>query len=106
MLQRKPIYWFIGISFTLAWILFLLPLAAGAPGTTTRQTITLVCWTAAMWAPGIAALIVTRFVLKRPLRILGLGRLGEKRTYLWAWLIPIGLAIATGLLTFLFSPDN
>ncbi len=106
MIQRKPILWFIGISFTLAWILFLLPLAAGAPGTATRQTVTLACWTAAMWAPGIAALIVTRFVLKRPVRILGLGRLGEKRIYLWAWLIPIGLAIATGILTFLFSPGK
>jgi len=82
MLQRKPIFWFLMISFTLSWILFLLPLASGAPGTGTRQTATLVCWTAAMWAPGIAAMLVTRFVLKRPLRILGIGRLGEKRAYL------------------------
>src|SRR5512139_329794 len=103
MLQRKSITWFIILSFTLAWILFLLPLAAGAPGTMTRQTTTLVCWSAAMWAPGIAALIVMRYVMKKPLRTLGLGRLGEKRAYLWAWLLPIGLTIATGILTFVFK---
>ena len=103
MLQRRPLLWFIAISFTLAWALFLLPLASGAPGTAARQTATLVSWSAAMWAPGIAALIVTRFVLKRPIRMLGLGRLGEKRAYLWAWLLPIGLAIATGFISYLFN---
>ena len=103
MLQRRPLIWFLVISFTLAWILFLLPLASGAPGTATRQTATLVSWSAAMWAPGIAALIVTRFVMKRPIRMLGLGRLGEKRAYLWAWLLPIGLAIATGLFSYLLT---
>jgi membrane protease YdiL (CAAX protease family) len=106
MLQRKSLIWFLLISFILAWTMFLLPLASGAPGTQVRQTATIVSWTAAMWAPGIAALAVTRFVLKRPLKTLGLGRLGEKRTYLWAWLLPIGLAIATGIFTFLFSPDK
>jgi membrane protease YdiL (CAAX protease family) len=106
MLPRKSLAWFLVISFTLAWIMFLLPLASGAPGTATRQTVTLVSWTAAMWAPGIAALIVTRYVLKRPVRTLGLGRLGEKRAYLWAWLLPIGLAIATGILSYIFSPDK
>ena len=106
MIQRRPLIWFISISFILAWILFLLPLASGAPGTATRQTATLVCWTAAMWAPGIAALVVTRFIMKRPVRMLGLGHLGEKRAYLWAWLLPIGLAIATMFFTYLFSPDK
>jgi uncharacterized protein len=104
MLQRKPLIWFIGISFVLAWTLFLLPLTVGAPGTTTRQIVTLVCWSAAMWAPGIAALVVLRFVMKKPLGTLGLRRLGEKRAYLWAWLLPIGLTLATGVLTYLFTP--
>jgi uncharacterized protein len=106
MIQRRPLIWFLSISFILAWILFLLPLASGAPGTVTRQTATLVGWTAAMWAPGIAALLVTRFMLKQPLRILGLGHLGEKRAYLWAWLLPIGLTIATGILTLLLEPGK
>lgn len=106
MLQRRALLWFIVISFTLAWALFLLPLALGTSSPVTRQTATLVSWSVAMWAPGIAAIIVTRFVLKRPIRMLGLGRLGEKRAYLWAWLLPVGLAIATGFFSYLFSPDK
>ncbi len=105
-MQRKPLLWFLIIAFSLAWILFLLPMAFGDPGTMQRQTITLVCWSAAMWAPGVAALIVTRFVLRKPLKTLGLGRLGEKRTYLWAWLLPIGLSILTGVFSWMFSPDK
>jgi len=99
MIQRNSIIWFLGIAFSLAWILFLAPIAFGPPGSANRQVMTLVCWSIAMWAPGLAALLVRRFVEHKPLRTLNLGRLGEKRMYLWAWLLPIALTILTGLLT-------
>ena len=34
----------------------------------------------------------------------GIGLPGRKARYLWAWLLPIGLAIATGLFSYLFNP--
>lgn len=105
-MERKSLLWFLILAFSLAWILFLLPLAFGAPGSLQRQTMITICWAAAMWAPGVAALIVTRLVLKMPIRQLGLGRLGEKRVYLWAWLTPIVLSLITGLLSWLFQPDK
>ena len=59
-----------------------------------------------MWAPGITAIVVMRFVMKKPLGALGLRRLGKRRAYLWAWLLPIGLTLATGVLTYLFTPGT
>jgi membrane protease YdiL (CAAX protease family) len=91
------------IAFGLAWILFVLPLAFGAPGTISRQTASLVCWAAAMWAPGIAAILTTLKVDRQPFGSLHLGRLGDKRAYLWAWLLPLALTTATGLLTWLLG---
>jgi membrane protease YdiL (CAAX protease family) len=102
MLDRKPLLWFLAIAFGLAWILFILPIRFGAPTAPLRQTLTLVFWSAAMWAPGLAAIVATRFAAGKPLATLNLGRLGEKRAYLWAWLLPPLLSIATGLLTWLF----
>ena len=93
MVNRKALVSFIVITFGIAWTLFLLPLAVPTSDVQTRQLVTLGLWSAAMWAPGLAALIVTRFVLGRPLRTLGLGRLGPKRYYLWAWLLPPLLAL-------------
>jgi membrane protease YdiL (CAAX protease family) len=103
MIDRKSLLWFLAISFSLSWILFLVPLFFGEAGSTTRQLITTSSWAVAMWGPGLAAILVTRFVRKEPLRTLNLNRLGDKRTYLWAWLLPFGLAIAAGLLTWAFG---
>ena len=100
---RKSLIWFLIITFGLAWILFLLPIPFGTPDSAIRRTISSVGWTAAMWAPGLAALLVTRFVDRQPLSNLNLKRLGEKRVYLWAWLLPIAFAIPTGLLTWAFG---
>jgi len=99
MLERKPLIWFLIIAFGLAWPLFLLPIAFGPPGTPARQYSSLISWALAMWAPGIGALIATRYAAGEKLRTLNLGRLGPKRYYLWAWLLPPVLAIVTGLLT-------
>ncbi len=56
-----------------------------------------------MWMPGLSALIVTRRVEGKPIRSLNLRRLGPRRAYLWAWLVPPFLAVLTGLLTWIFG---
>lgn len=94
--NRKSILVFLAIAFGLAWILFLLPLVLG-------QGIALFAWSAAMWAPGLAAIIATRKVDNEPLNTLGLNRLGERRAYVWAWLTPAVLAVAAGALTVLLG---
>ena len=103
MINKKSLLFFLLIAFALAWTLFLLPLLAGAPGSSLRQTVSLVCWAAAMWAPGLAAILTTRLVEKGPLSSLNLRRLGEKKVYLWAWLLPLVLTLLAGLLTWLFG---
>ena len=103
MLNRKPLIWFLIIAFTLAWAFFLLPLALGQPGSTTRLIGTQVLWSLAMWAPGLGAIIATRWVAGEKLGTLNLRRLGDWRAYLWAWLLFPVLAFATGLLTWAFG---
>jgi membrane protease YdiL (CAAX protease family) len=56
-------------------------------------------WAVAMWMPGMAAILVTRFVAREKISSLNLGQLGPKKYYLWAWLVFLGLSICTGLLT-------
>lgn len=101
MINRKSLTWFLIITFGLAWPLFLLPLAFGPLGSAAWQGVAAITWALAMWAPGVAAILVTRFINRQPVRSLNLGRLGEKRAYLWAWLAPIGLALLAGLFTWL-----
>ncbi len=103
VIRQKSLVVFLIIAFAVAWALFLLPLAFGAPGSPTRQTVTLISWSIAMWAPGIAALIAVKLVEKKPVSSLNLKRLGNWRTYLWAWLVPIFLTIAAGVLTWIFG---
>ncbi len=103
MINRKPLTLYLILSFTLAWIFFLLPLTMGEPGTQTRQVAPSIFFMLAMWMPGLAAIIVTLFVKKEKLSSLRLNRLGPKRYYLWAWLLFPALAILTGILTFIFN---
>lgn len=103
MIQRRSIVWFVVIAFSLAWVLFLLPLGAGDPTSLSRQTVTQFAWAAAMWAPGLAAILVTRFVDRESLAALNLTHLGDLRVYLWAWLAPIGLALLAGVATWLLG---
>jgi membrane protease YdiL (CAAX protease family) len=103
MLNRKPLIWFLIIAFGLAWVLFLLPLAFGPLGSTTRQIATTVLWALAMWAPGLGAIVATRWVAGEKLGTLNLRRLGDWRAYLWAWLLFPALAVVTGLLTLAFG---
>lgn len=103
VIHRKSLLTYLIIAFSGAWVLFVLPLAIGEPGTTTRLAATQIAWAAAMWAPGVAAVIAQRFVDHEPISKLGLARLGPARIYLIAWLFPPLLTIAAGLLTYLFG---
>lgn len=103
MINRKSLTYYLIIAFALAWILFVVPILFGPPTSATRQTVSLITWSLAMWAPGLAAILVTRNVKKKPLSSLSLRRLGDRRTYLWAWLVPPFLVVITGLLTWLLG---
>jgi membrane protease YdiL (CAAX protease family) len=103
MLDRKPLIVFLSIAFGVSWPLFVLPLAFRGAAPETQQVVVLVAWSLAMWGPGLGALVATRFVAKKSLRSLNLGRLGQKRMYLWAWLLPPALAVAAGLFTVLLG---
>jgi membrane protease YdiL (CAAX protease family) len=94
------------IAFGLAWPLFVLPIAFGSPGATSRQAATMIAWAAAMWAPGIGAIVATRLVAGEPIRTLGLRRIGPRSVYLWVWILPIIAAIVTGLLTVLLGAGH
>ncbi|GAB4497535.1 MAG: CPBP family intramembrane metalloprotease [Anaerolineales bacterium] len=103
MIEKKNSYWFLGITLLLSWPLFLAPLALGEIDTTTKQLTVQGLWAAAMWAPGIAAIITTLFIAKQPFSSLRLNTLGPKRFYLWAWFLPIALIVLGGLFTLLFG---
>lgn len=103
MIERKHIYWFLGITVLISWPLFLAPLAFGDMDAATKQLTTQGLWAAAMWAPGIAAIITTLFIAKKPFSSLRLNTLGPKRFYLWAWFLPAVLTLVGGLFTLLFG---
>jgi membrane protease YdiL (CAAX protease family) len=103
MIERKYIYWFLTITVLISWPLFLMPLALGDMDATTKQLTTQGLWALAMWGPGIAALITTLFIAKKPFSSLRLNTIGPKRFYLWAWFLPVVLTIVGGLFTLLFG---
>jgi len=97
MIERKPLLWFLGIAFVISWTLFCAPLLLVNAGTesATRQLIYTAFFALAMWGPGIAAIVTTLLVEKKPFSALRLNTLGPKRFYLWAWLLPPALTLAT-----------
>jgi len=56
-----------------------------------------------MWVPGLSVLVVTTFITHEPLAATGLKRLGIRRYYLWAWLLPILLTLLSAVLTWLLG---
>jgi membrane protease YdiL (CAAX protease family) len=102
-MERKSLVWFLGIAFLFSWLLFLSPLLLGEMEPVAKQLTTQGLWALAMWGPGIAAIVTTMLVMRQPFKNLRLNTLGNKRFYLWAWLLPIGLSILGGLLTLLFG---
>jgi hypothetical protein len=97
MLNRKPLIWFLIIAFSLAWVLFLLPLALGSRGSTTRQIAPQVLWALAMWAPGLGAIIATRWIAGERLRTLNIRH--------WAiGALPVGLVVVPLAVALACSP--
>ncbi len=103
LVDRKPLMVFLVLAFGISWPLFLLPLAFRAAAPDVQQLVTMVAWGVAMWGPGIGALVATRFTAGQSLRTLNLGRLGQKRIYLWAWLLPPVLGLLSGVSTVAFG---
>jgi uncharacterized protein len=103
MLERKSITLFLIITFLISWPLFVVPLAFSEMDATTKSLATQGLWAAAMWGPGIAAIITTLFIARKPFHSLRLNTLGPKVFYLWAWFLPIMLTIIGGVLTLLFG---
>ena len=100
---KGPVILFLSVSFIPAWILFLLPVILRTAGIEGMETVTLVAWSAAMWMPGLGAIIATLLGEKEELKTLGLRRLGKKKIYLWAWLGPILAVLVTGVISWLFG---
>lgn len=103
MVDRKALGWFLGITLIISWPLFLLPLLFPGAASPNAQLTTTGLWAFAMWGPGLAAILTTVLILKKPFRSLNLNRLGPRRFYLWAWFLPTALSIAGGLFTLLFG---
>jgi len=103
MFQRKSFVWFTLIAFAISWPLFLAPLLFQNLEPASRQGILTVFFASAMWGPGIAAILVTLVIEKKPFKSLRLNTLGPKRFYAWAWFLPPVLIILSGLLTVLLG---
>jgi len=100
---KGPVIVFLAVAFIPAWILFLTPVFLRTAGIEETATVELVAWSAAMWMPGLGAIIATRLGEKKELKTLGLGKLGKKRIYLWAWLGPILAVLVAGVVSWLFG---
>jgi uncharacterized protein len=100
MRHLRAVVWFLVLTFGLTWLLWS-PLWLGLVG---LQSIQGVCLGAfGMWMPGLSAILVLRLFLRESIRTTTIDRLGRKRYYLWAWLLPLaGTLVSTGL-TVLFG---
>ena len=81
-MERKSLACFFGITFLISWLLFLAPPLFGDMEQANIQLMTQGVWAAAMWGPGIAAIITTVFVEKQPFKGLWLNTLGPKRYWM------------------------
>ena len=102
-LERRPLIIFLIIAFLPAWLLFVFPIFFKSAEMGLSRIIGLVSWSLAMWMPGLGAIIATIFGEQKQLKELRLAKLGNKKIYLWAWLVPIILTVGAGLVTWLFG---
>lgn len=102
MTNKKSIFWFLGIAFSFSWIMFTIPLAFKT-NPTVYQQMAVLFWAIGMWGPGLAAVIVTLFIVKEPFSSLRLNRLGKFRYYLAAWFLPPLLVALTIVMSILIG---
>ncbi|TFG50140.1 MAG: CPBP family intramembrane metalloprotease [Anaerolineales bacterium] len=102
-LEKKAILVYLIVAFVPAWILFVLPVLLKSADSTNGNLIALIGWSLAMWMPGLGAILSIKLTEKKSLKELGLNKLGQIKIYLWAWLVPILLTLATGLITWLMG---
>lgn len=100
-LDRKSLRIFLLIAFSVAWVLFLIPLGFRNLDPQVHQIAITIFFALAMWAPGIAAIVATKRS-DGSLAALRIKSLGPKRYYLWAWLLFPILSALTGVVTVLF----
>ncbi len=101
--ETRAVLWFLVLAFGLSWALWSVAVIPGAPLHRGWPAMVLAL---GMWGPGLAALAVTRFVLCESWRTTSVDRLGRKRYYAWAWLLPAaGTLIAVGLTVLLGVAD-
>ena len=99
-LNRKFLKTFLILAFSIAWVLFLVPLAFKDADPQLYQIIITVFFALAMWTPGIAAIVAAKKA-DDSLAALNIKTWGPKRYYLWAWLLFPILSLLTGVVTVL-----
>ena len=102
MLDKKSLIWFIIISFAISWLLFSTPIVV--KDDPTLYPVLMTSFLAlGMWGPGIAAIIVTLFIARKPFSSLRLKTIGPKRYYFWAWFLAPLMAVLTLVATVLLG---
>lgn len=101
--EIKPVKIFLSITFLPAWVLFSLPFLFQHTGEETAGMIGLASWSLAMWMPGLGAILAAKSEGKKPISDLRLNSLGDKKIYLWAWLVPILTSAAAGVVAWLLG---
>ncbi|MDH7485591.1 MAG: CPBP family intramembrane metalloprotease [Anaerolineae bacterium] len=100
MVDKKGLFSFIGLTFVVSWLIMGGLWLAGGLAAGVVAAIALI---AIMWVPGLCVLAVTQLITHEPMAVTGIRRLGIRRYYLWAWLLPVLLTLASALLTWLLG---
>jgi hypothetical protein len=74
--NRQAVYWFLGLTFSLTWLLWS-PL--WLPGVAGNRLLATIITAPGMWVPGLCALWVVRYRLHESVRTTTVDRLGRKR---------------------------
>jgi membrane protease YdiL (CAAX protease family) len=96
LLQKRGIFWFLGITFVVSWAIMAGMWLAGGPAAAGLASMGLI---AAMWVPGLSVLVVSRFVTHETSVGTGVTKIRFGRYHLWAWLLPVLFALSSALLT-------